>query len=256
MTHVWTGPHPKPYRHYKCDGSMTTPSGERIVSVTTALGVLDKPALLYWAANQTAEGAWRLMQTEGYTLPDEGWKLHSDMKRAGLDAFARRDEAAERGTGIHKINEDWINHGTIPKPSEVLPSWRGYLKAWLNWITAEEPTFLESELVVGSATHGYAGTRDTVVRTMVPGRGRVLFDLKTSKRVYPTSHFPQLMAYEIAGVECGEDPTDAQAIVRLDEDGSYEIVYSVAEPEDFLSVLRAYRSQKGLEQRFKKWGKG
>jgi hypothetical protein len=81
-------------------------------------------------------------------------------------------------------------------------------------------------------------------------------DLKTSKGVYPESHFRQLAAYERAGVECGEDPTDSQGIVRLASDGSYEIKWLQDMPEvgslaffdgAFLRALAACRDNRAIK---------
>ncbi len=250
--------HSKPHRHYTIDGERTTPTGEQIVSVTQVLGILDKPALVGWAAKVTAEGCWRLARRKGYELPDQPWKFTKDLKRFGLDHRSTTGEAALRGTTIHAALEDWITRRKLPTPSAHPPAWGGYFRAlsgFLMWVHNEGGEFVESELAVGSLTHGFAGTRDTVCTVATKAHGRVMYDLKTSKRVYPGSHFPQLAAYEIAGVECGEQPTDRQAIVRLGSDGVHEIAWSVAMPDDFLAILECFRQQRALIKRAEVYGR-
>jgi hypothetical protein len=105
--------------------------------------------------------------------------------------------------------------------------------------------FLGSEVVVGSREHQYAGTYDVLVRDHA-GR-RIRLDLKTSSGVFE-SHHVQIQGYEMAARECGEEPADHLVIVRLAADGSYEFVRSQATPEDFLSLLAAYRAVKRLRE--------
>jgi hypothetical protein len=225
--------------------------GVRVPSVTTALGIIDKPALVGWAARVTAEGAWRLARRKDYTIPDSSWNFIKDLKTYGYDHRSQTTGAADRGTAVHQVLEDWITEQRIPHAGSFPSSVRGYVRGLAKWLTEWHPSFLESEKVVGSAIHGFAGTRDTVCVLQDDKRGRVLLDLKTSKRIYPASMFPQLIAYEIAGVECGEEPTQSQGIVRVGADGTYEVAWSCAEPEDFLSILRAYKSQQALIERAK-----
>jgi len=62
---------------------------------------------------------------------------------------------------------------------------------------------------------------------------------------------PQLAGYEESAVECGQEPTDFQAVLRLDKDGSYELEESCATTEDFLAVKATFDSQRDLNERVK-----
>jgi hypothetical protein len=89
-----------------------------------------------------------------------------------------------------------------------------------------------------------------------------LVDLKTSKRIYPETHFPQLSGYELAGVEMGFPPTDCQIVLNTNEDGSFtplpvknewdewsaDMAVSWSQPEDFVGLLAAYRTIKRLKE--------
>lgn len=228
-----------------------TVNGTPVPSVTQVLGILDKPALVGWTAKITAEGAWKLARRKGYKMPDEPWQFIRDLKGMGYDHRSYSKDAAARGTIVHTCLEEWIKEGKIPVAGKVPKPAQGYVRGLAKFLIERQPEFLESETVVGSAVHGFAGTRDTVCILKDKQHGRTLIDLKTSKRVYPTSHFPQLRAYEIAGVECGEEPTDKQGILRVGADGTYEIVWSCATDEDFLAVLRCYKAQQALTARAK-----
>lgn len=259
---VWTF-HTKPWRHYQCDGSRTTPGGLEVLSVTQALGVLDKSGpLVGWAVRLTYEGAWSVARNPRYKMPNAAWKFRKDVEKAGLDHRSSVSDAQDRGTATHQVLEDWINERKLPVMANYPQAWRGWIRALAAWLSAEQPEFLESELIVGSATHGFAGRRDTVCRVKDKTRGNALLDAKTSKRIYPSSHFRQLAAYELAGVEGGENATDAQGILRLAEDGSYEVgwLQDVAPlasfQRAFLNALTTCRDERAIEKCVKATTKG
>jgi len=291
--HVWELLE-RPYRHYTCDGSKTTPSGLKIGSVTQVLGTLDKPALPGWAANVTGAGClelarpgtpWRrcmacwnvtldavcqgvkkgedrkdpnaplcLTPTRPYRLPKTAPAFMADVRRAGLDHNSTRDEAAFRGTTVHEIFERWVKEGAIPNPHDYRPEWQGYVRAVSKWIlhmVAARAKFEVAELIVGSTTHGFAGTCDTVAITESNGQ-RIRWDLKTSRQCYAKTHFRQLGAYELASVEMGLEPTDDLAIVVLRPDGTFkasfasEVEWDTTPGESFLRVLRVWRDDQPL----------
>lgn len=148
------------------DGSRTytVPDGQsgtlELPSVTTVLGVIAKPALTTWAANQTARYAvdnW----TEIHSLitrgdPDGAYDL---LKRA---PWRNRDRKAERGTSVHDLVEQIIlggdNVGVAP---DQLP----YVEAFRQFVS-DFPggEFEASEMTVFNLSHGYAGTLDALFR--------------------------------------------------------------------------------------------
>jgi hypothetical protein len=110
------------------------------------------------------------------------------------------------------------------------------------------------EVQVASLEHGFAGRYD--VRCMIdaarlglpPGLKRLcLVDLKTSKRIYPLTHYPQLAGYELASVEMGFPATDAQFVLNTHPDGTYSFEQSYATGEDFLAYLGAMRAIRRLQ---------
>ncbi|MGH8522893.1 MAG: hypothetical protein ACREXY_01320 [Gammaproteobacteria bacterium] len=233
--------HSKPYRHYRYNDQTETPNGLEILSVTQALGVLDKSGPLQgYAARETVRGVssllWRAAPdateiirwaTDPPVMDEHGdWsqgRITYLLKREGLTFRDRTSDAAARGTAVHKALEDWINEQRIPRAANYPAEWQGYFRGLASWLAQERPDFEESELVVGSTTHGYAGTRDTVARVRDKRRGLCLLDAKTSKAIHPSSMFRQLVAYDEAGAEGGEARTDSQGIIRFGSDGSWEI---------------------------------
>jgi len=160
-----------------------------------------------------------------------------------------RDAAATRGQSVHSALEAFARERTIPSLIAFPEEDRGYVRALAQWLLDVKPEFLATEVMVGSAEHGYAGRYDLRVRMDRLGVGIV--DAKTSKKVWHQSQFPQLAGYEEAAVECGQEPTDFQAVLRLDKDGSYELEEACATIEDFLGVKAAFDAQSALKERAK-----
>lgn len=265
----------KPYRHY-------TVNGEKAVSVTTAIGVLNKP-LDSWVERTTLGGAWKLLHKSNYELPENRepetcpWRTRKyvpnfarkcdipahncvggdpalcqfrvDLKNRHLDFYAEKKEAAERGVDVHQIWQDWNEKQTIPNAAAYPHNRRGFIRGLAKFIMDHSPQCVESEKVVGSAIYGFAGRLDTVVILDLDGQSSMI-DLKTASGVWRNSMFPQLAGYEIARRECGLTPTTRQGILRLDKNGTYEgPVWSDAVAKDFLTILQTHKSQERWARR-------
>lgn len=247
----------KPWRAYTINGEFDHPwtpeePWGRVPSVTGVLGVLDKSGpLVGWATNLTCEGMWTLFQRPDFTLPSHWRGLQKELAKAGLDHRSATSEAQLRGSGIHKIGEDWVNEGKMPRPSDYPEAWQGYVRAIAGFLADWRGDFQLAEQITGSATHGYAGTCDTVAVVTGTDGERVRLDYKTSRQVYARSHFRQLEAYELAAVEGGEEPTDRRAIVCLYSTGTHEIAYVPPEhmgPRAFLNTLAVWRDEQPLKR--------
>lgn len=144
------------YRHYRYNGSRTTPNGLEILSVTQALGVLDKSGPLQgYAAKITLEGVAAVLEKGARDVSKPRRAVSADelaalLRRGRLTFRDRTGDAQNRGKAVHKALEDWINEGAIPQPDKYPAGWRGYIRALAGWLAAERPTFEESEVVVGS----------------------------------------------------------------------------------------------------------
>ncbi len=210
-----------------------TPADEDTVlwSVTTILGTLDKPALLYWAAEQTAVAAvvqqstWRGMVAD---CPDGC--AHDTARDCQAvkwlrDARYRRPKtllsATDLGSVVHALCEEYaltgqrpdadrINHeitqrggGNVDVAREE-PTATAMLEQFDRWLERFTPTYHATEVAVYSPTYGYAGTTDAFLT--VDGY-RAIVDYKTTreprdsrgalKTPYPEVA-PQLAAYRFA----------------------------------------------------------
>jgi len=188
-----------------------------IRSVTQAINVIDKPALVWWAANMAVDYiAEQIVPGESY---DE-LEL-ADIWQSGRRAHnARKKSAADHGTLLHKWIEDYINGEDpgIPVNKHLKRS----AKRFLMWVKEHNVEFLLAEQVVFSKKYEYAGTTDFICR--IDGE---LFvgDLKTSKGIYETM-FIQTAAYRHAREE--EFPNEkyaGQMILRIGSDGTFETAF-------------------------------
>lgn len=248
-----------PRRHYTITKDDVTAEA---ISVTDALGCLDKPGLPWWGMKVGIEGVKALDDLGVFaTLPmwttDAVIGLLTEHK---LTVNHVRDKAAQRGTNVHDAFDRYAVTGELPNPDDFEAEQKQYvvgLRAFLETVDGcYEPE--DTEVLVGSNEYLYAGRYDqrarftkpvTLVTKTYPKRGpkvtevppgAFLLDLKTSAGVYE-SHAIQLGAYEGASVESGYDPTDYRVVLRVTNDGRYEFRRVLATQQDFLAVLAVSR---------------
>lgn len=206
------------------------PTTAKYWSVTTILSLLEKPALVQWAANcackHFATGILTVPQEVGSSR-DEYTISTSDIDRIWQEAKnAHRNikqEAADTGTQVHDAIEAWASDS--PWTASVLglttsPLFQGY-SAFTSWAESVKLLPLASEIKVWSNLHRYAGRFDMLC-TMQQGRQRkprtYLIDVKTSSGVYPLEMGMQLAAYVHAYNECcGDKKIDGCGIIRCDK---------------------------------------
>ena len=184
------------------DGQKPADDDERHWSVTTIIGCLDKPALLYWAAEQTAVAAVNSARTLEARVEEEGVDTVVKWLR---DARFRRDRtqrtAAELGTEVHAACEAYALTGQRPDvDAEVQP----FLDQFDRWAQEFQPVYQAAEVTVYSPSYGYAGTCDAFLTL---GGVRCIVDYKSSRKSFdnrgnPTTPYPevalQLAAYRHA----------------------------------------------------------
>ena len=197
-----------------------TVDGQRLPSVTTVLGVLNKPALLDWAARLAREGKdWRDV----------------------------RDEAGDRGTNAHALALDVVL-GKRRSLSSLPDEHRPYGQAAMAWVLERRPEVIQAERMIASG-HGYSGRFDLLAGI----RGhRILADYKTVSKwhfngeaklpPYPENAL-QLDLYANALVECGYETPDYGLVVRLGPDGEFEESYFELDYDRGLKILGAYRAR-------------
>lgn len=214
--------------------------GQRATGVTTALKALPKE-LTRWAARTVAtyvatnpENVMNMLRTGGQA-PTVDFLT-------GLP-FQKRNEAAGRGTAVHKLAERVVKGEEV----EVAEHLVGHVESYIRFLDDFNPTSVHEELVVASREHGYAGTLDSIQD--IPGLGRVLVDYKTGNGIYGETGL-QVAAYRYAdcyldpeGSEQPMLPVDDTYVLHIQADGY--ALYPLHSDEDafetFLTVLNVYR---------------
>lgn len=197
-------------------------NGQRVPSVTTVLGVLNKPALLNWA-----------------------WRCGCD----GLDYKAVRDSAAGIGTLAHYLIMCHLR-GESPDTSEYsaqdnFQAENCLIKYW-DWESQNHitPVLIEEPLV--SEQYGFGGTIDCLAK--INGE-LTLIDWKTSKGIYPEMIY-QMAAYQQLLIEHGYDVTRARILrIGRDENEGFEervMVNLSKHRQIFHACLEIYKLQAEL----------
>lgn len=115
----------------------------RLCSCTQALKSVNKPGLVYWAANMATDylqAVWKERELVG-----TDFELARKMHRAKADA------AADAGSDLHDYIEEYtrsrIEKTAMPEPSRNI---RAAVATWLGWVAAYKVQFVAAERVVVS----------------------------------------------------------------------------------------------------------
>lgn len=186
--------------------------------MTTILDAIAKPALVGWAARETAT----------YAIDNLPALAQLD-RQAAIDlakgaAWRKRDAAGERGTDVHEHIAALVTGKPVPATA---PEQAPYLAGFSAFVAAHRPRWLMSEVTVYSPRLRYAGTFDLLA--VLAGQ-EWLLDVKTGKGVYPEVAC-QLAAYraaEFALTDSGPAPIDyghaRMADVHLRPDGTFGLI--------------------------------
>lgn len=155
------------------------PDDLKLWSVTTIIGALDKPALVYWAADETAKAAIDFERTWKAILEEQG--RDEALKFLGGARYRRPKgmrSATELGTVVHAVCEEYALTGQRPEvDDEVLP----FLDQFDAWLNEFQPSYQATEVCVYHPTYGYAGTADAFLT--IDGV-RFIVDYKTSRETH------------------------------------------------------------------------
>ena len=199
------------------EGAPIEANDRQLWSVTTIIGALDKPALMYWAAEQAAlaavhsEATWR-----GMLADDDPGCEHTSADCAVIkwlrDARFRKPKgirsATDLGTAVHAACEEYELTGSRPDvDDEVLP----FLDQYDRWLQRFSPSFEATELTVYHPDLGYGGTLDNILTIgghgspTLPGTDAVRYigDKKSTRKAVdaqgnPTSPYPEQVGLQLA----------------------------------------------------------
>ena len=215
--------------------------GRKLPSVTTILGVLQKPALIPWAAKETAAAFKELIQEA--IINDLDLDLDAMELEAKKAHRKKKTEAMDIGTAVHNAIELWLESDGRMHPEEIAnPEAQQGLKRFLEWGEQHTVKVLSYEQVV-TDNRSYAGRFDMLAEV----DGTVtLIDFKTSTGIWDEYWF-QVAAY----AACIEVAPDAVAILRIDKtSGEFEYVSREkwqGHAEAFRKLSEFYNLMKGLK---------
>ena len=200
-------------------------------SVTTITGMLDKPALTYWAAGcATYYLREVLLGRKGHVTRAQ---LGEALELAKKEWRNVSQAACDIGTSVHDLCEEWAKTGTIvacPKDESIENGWN----AFCDFVSQNNMVTHAAEVVVYGP--GYGGRVDWVGEL---NGAMTLIDFKTSKGFYPEYAY-QTAAYrggELQGVTL-PTPIVQSGCLRLDKlTGVPDLKIYATFEEDLLSFL-------------------
>jgi CRISPR/Cas system-associated exonuclease Cas4 (RecB family) len=229
-----------------------TVNGNTVYGVTSIVGVLDKPALLYWAVNQTIlflSGALK----PGIILDEV--QIKEVLDQAKMAHRVKKDKSADLGTMIHEWLEKYIKariaKGVLPElPVNV--EMRKAIDSFFQWAKDNKVALISAERKIYSDKYGYAGTLD--LEAIVNGK-RTIIDFKTSNAIYD-EYFIQASAYLMALEEELNKPVNGGVIIlRLPKSQTDNLEVKQITREEandfidvFLSCLRIYQWKMGIKR--------
>jgi hypothetical protein len=204
------------------DDASPEPDDLRLWSVTTIIGCLDKPALQWWSADQTANAALDNIDILPARIAKEGREeVFQWLRKARFRPPRNQLGAAKLGAACHSACEEFALTGTRPTRAhlaEIVAQHGGdnfdglaaetdtlhqMVDQFDRWLQKFTPSYQAVETTVYNTTYGYAGTLDAFLTI---DQVRFIADYKTSRKSHtggkPTGPYPevalQLSAYRHA----------------------------------------------------------
>jgi hypothetical protein len=122
--------------------------------VTTILRVLNKPALMQYAANKAVDTFY-----EAYKLADSLWTKEAFKELCKKSKYAHityRDAKADIGKNVHS----WIEQHIAGTDNEVTDEMKPSVDAFLLWEKVNKPEYIYSERILYSKEYDYCGAMD------------------------------------------------------------------------------------------------
>ena len=218
--------------------------GKPLTGVTTILGVINKPMLIQWAANQVVEyikANCEIEKTKPFTDAKEhvAYFVSEERLNEAKTAHRKKKEAAgDWGTEVHAEVEKYINNAMICEPSGTIDKteYDSRITHFITWAKDNKVKFLASEKNIYSKEMWVGGIADIVCE--IDGK-RFVGDIKTSSGIYP-EHFIQASAYAEMLREMGREiapspeevrpelyrPFDGVVIINLKKTGEIDVKFN------------------------------
>lgn len=193
------------------------------LSVTTVLGIIDKPALRFWYGQQVHRA---MVQDPSLSEKD-----------ALAAPYQKSRKAMNRGTTIHSLVETY--KGTGDRIENIPRQYQGYAMAFYDFMAATKASLIEQERTLFCEKPQIAGTLDIYAQI---GDKKHIIDVKTGKDIYPEVGL-QLSAYAHMMREAGKEVDEIS--VLLLETGADDLPTGKYKfqtlTEDFMAFRAAHR---------------
>lgn len=196
------------YHRIEPDGSLI-----RIPGVTTILGVIAKPALLWWSAGAAVDHM-RTVIAESRDITED------DLENARSAHQRIAKEGADIGTIVHDTFAGWLTGEPteLPVDDDEAMAAASAIDAWID---AREPEPIAVEQIVVESTRPlWAGRLDLVCRLPEYPQGLVIVDLKTNRTGAYPEHVLQNAAYAKCVHGTTGEPVAATIVVHASRYGA------------------------------------
>lgn len=206
--------------------------GKKIISVTGATGMVNKPALIDWAVKMMKEKLVAEREAGTYIGIPQIIDASYSHKRI-------KQEEADKGKLVHAWCDEYVKYALkkilikpeMPEDENVLNG----VFAFLKWEKENKVKWIDSEKLVYSLQHDYVGQMDAKAKV----NGKLCpIDYKTGNAVYNEMRY-QLAAYRAADAEeTGDKYTGDSWLLRFDKNTAefHDHRYNEHE-EDFKTFL-------------------
>lgn len=224
-------------------------AGEKdyLIGVTTATGMLDKSRpLTIWATKLTGQYLIDMLNRKEPITEEQIWVAVNQHNE-------KRDEAAGKGTLVHKWAEAFAHGEALPVPEDEQV--RNGTLAFLKWVKENDIRFVSNEKRVYSRKYKYVGTMDLDF-TMGKDENHTILhpgDYKTASGIYPEMAF-QVSAYQNAMTEEHGTIYGDKCIIRFDkETGEFHEKWFKREEHE--GHFRAFLALLEVKKQMKVWDK-
>lgn len=217
--------------------------GYFVPGATSILSILDKPALMPWAAKVATEYVLANYR-EGMSKAE----MKALCQKAKGEHTRRKETAGDYGAQVHDACEALL-HG---KPVEVsnIPEVQRGISAFQEWLGHYEVKPIDTECLVLSRIAFYAGKFDLLASV---GGKLTLVDFKTSSGVYK-EHKLQLGGYRYAWEEEHNEPIEQLIVLHLDKQTGAMTPYVYDDPQETQFFVDTFLRTKALTENIRKMG--
>ena len=231
--------------------------GKALTGITTVLGVIAKPALIQWSADEAVKylGWWNEKYEDKMEDLMAKWTDMRELKtsdfykllcEARLAHRKKKEKAGDWGTEVHAWIEQYIKgcmSGTPELNSVPLQegTQRDACTNFMKWTHENKVKFIESERNLYSREWWTGGIADIVCE--IDGK-KFVGDVKTSSAIYPEMWI-QGAAYAKMLKEMGlHDNIEGVVIINCKKDGGFQVETSYGledKIKSFEAALTLYR---------------